>query len=207
MADTLEIFGTEFTNVTGFKATDNNSQTKAYLRPQGTKSITENGTGIDVTEYATADVSVAGWTLLASEEFTVNTTSTSNTSVGDITLNLTDYNDPQTVLWVHIRDKAGMRSGYHYGSDTIFFHYQLASGTTSSVTTRPVVNFKASSATAYAAAASAYGVYAYRLYYSEANHYVQIYSRYNSSTTGPINGTFKCDVYKLSMPSGVTLFE
>lgn len=30
MADTLEIFGTEFTGVTGFKATDNNGQTKTY---------------------------------------------------------------------------------------------------------------------------------------------------------------------------------
>lgn len=32
----------------------------AYIRPQGTKSITQNGTGIDVAEYATVDVSVSG---------------------------------------------------------------------------------------------------------------------------------------------------
>lgn len=60
MADTLEIFGTEFTNVAGFKATDSNSQTKTYVRPQGTKSITENGTGIDVASYASVDVAVGG---------------------------------------------------------------------------------------------------------------------------------------------------
>lgn len=58
--DTLEIFGTEFTNVTGIKATDDQSGTKVYIRPQGTKSITQNGTGIDVTEYASVDVSVSG---------------------------------------------------------------------------------------------------------------------------------------------------
>ena len=68
MTDTLEIFGTEYTGVAGFKATDDNSQTKTYIRPQGTKSITENGTGIDVSEYAAVDVSVSG-----GEEVTIST--------------------------------------------------------------------------------------------------------------------------------------
>ena len=58
--DTLEIFGDEFTGVTGIKATDDNGQTKVYIRPQGTKSISANGTGIDVTDYASVDVSVSG---------------------------------------------------------------------------------------------------------------------------------------------------
>lgn len=58
MADTLEIFGVEYTNVTGIKATDDQSGTKVYIRPQGTKNITQNGSGIDVTEYASVDVSV-----------------------------------------------------------------------------------------------------------------------------------------------------
>ena len=57
--DTLEIFGDEFTNVAGIKATDDNNQTKTYIRPQGTKSISANGTGIDVTAYASVDVSVS----------------------------------------------------------------------------------------------------------------------------------------------------
>ena len=56
--DTLEIFGTEYTGVTGIKATDDQSGTKVYIRPQGTKSIAANGTGIDVAEYASVDVNV-----------------------------------------------------------------------------------------------------------------------------------------------------
>lgn len=60
--DTLEVFGTEYTGVAGFKATDDNSQTKTYIRPQGTISITNNGTGIDVSSYASADVAVSGGT-------------------------------------------------------------------------------------------------------------------------------------------------
>ena len=59
MTDTLEVFGTEFTGVAGIKATDDNGQIKTYIRPQGTKSISANGTGIDVTEYAAVDVAVS----------------------------------------------------------------------------------------------------------------------------------------------------
>ena len=39
MTDTLEIFGTEYSGVTGIKATDDNDNIKTYIRPQGTKSI------------------------------------------------------------------------------------------------------------------------------------------------------------------------
>ena len=60
MADTLEIFGTEYTNVTGIKATDDNGNVLSYIRPQGAISITENGNNIDVSQYATANVSVSG---------------------------------------------------------------------------------------------------------------------------------------------------
>ena len=60
MADTLELFGTEYTNVTGIKAYDDNGNILTYIRPQGTKSITENGNNIDVSQYATANVNVSG---------------------------------------------------------------------------------------------------------------------------------------------------
>lgn len=56
--DTLEIFGTEYTGVTGVKATDSNNQTKTYIRPQGTVSITSSGT-TDVTAYASVSVPTA----------------------------------------------------------------------------------------------------------------------------------------------------
>lgn len=70
--DTLEIFGTEYTGVTGIKATDDQSGTKVYIRPVGTKSITQNGTGIDVTGYASVDVSVSGGTPRTSTDLVVS---------------------------------------------------------------------------------------------------------------------------------------
>ena len=57
--DTLQIFGISYSGVTGIKATDSNNTVQTYIRPQGTKSITQNGTGIDVTGYASVDVSVS----------------------------------------------------------------------------------------------------------------------------------------------------
>lgn len=59
MSDTLEVFSVTYTGVNGIKAYDDNGQLKTYVRPQGTKTITQNGTGIDVAEYASVDVSVS----------------------------------------------------------------------------------------------------------------------------------------------------
>ena len=57
--DTLEIFGTEYTGVIGVKATDSNNQTKTYIRPQGSQTITTNDT-YDVTALESVVVSVSG---------------------------------------------------------------------------------------------------------------------------------------------------
>ena len=43
MSDTLEIFGQEYTNVTGFKAKNDGGVTLAYVRPQGKLTINQNG--------------------------------------------------------------------------------------------------------------------------------------------------------------------
>lgn len=58
MPDSLSMFGLEYTNVAGFKAKDLSDNTLTFVRPQGTKTISTNGTGIDVSAYAAVDVSV-----------------------------------------------------------------------------------------------------------------------------------------------------
>ena len=58
MTDSLTVFGTDYTNVTGIKAKGTGNGTLTYVRPQGTKSITANGTGIDVAAYESVDVAV-----------------------------------------------------------------------------------------------------------------------------------------------------
>lgn len=58
MSDNLTIFGEDFTGVTGIKAKGTGNGILTYIRPSGTKSITANGTGIDVAAYSTIDVNV-----------------------------------------------------------------------------------------------------------------------------------------------------
>ena len=76
--DTLEIFGTEYTGVTGVKATDSNNQTKTYIRPQGTVTISSSG-NTDVTAYATASVSSGSAGTPTATKGTVNNHSVSVT--------------------------------------------------------------------------------------------------------------------------------
>lgn len=114
MADTLEIFGTEFTNVAGFKATDSNSQTKTYVRPQGTKSITENGTGIDVSTYAAVDVAVSSGSSKNTQvvQGTTRTTSSTLTAIGaEMTVSKTGTYD---VYWSAFRSSTS--GSYTFGS-------------------------------------------------------------------------------------------
>lgn len=49
--DTLEVFGREYTNVKGFKATDDNGNTKVYIRPQGIYTVTGAAPSTDISEY------------------------------------------------------------------------------------------------------------------------------------------------------------
>lgn len=60
MSDTLKIFGVNYFEATGIKADDGNGNTLTFIRPTGTKSISANGTGIDITNYASVDVNVGG---------------------------------------------------------------------------------------------------------------------------------------------------
>ena len=69
MSDTLECFGVEYTNVAGFKATDDNDNVLTYIRPQGNKAITANGTDIDVAAFATASVAVPESTFVITVAF------------------------------------------------------------------------------------------------------------------------------------------
>ena len=60
MSDNVTVFDVDYTGVTGIKCKGTGNGTLTYIRPQGTKSITQNGTGIDVAQYANVDVSVSG---------------------------------------------------------------------------------------------------------------------------------------------------
>lgn len=59
MADTLVIYGNEWSGVTAIKATDVNDNVVAFIHPVGTLTISQNGI-VDVSSYANVDIQVSG---------------------------------------------------------------------------------------------------------------------------------------------------
>lgn len=143
----------------------------------------------------------SSWELMGSKELTISTTSTSNTNQGDITCSGAYTKD--AVIWVRVRDKAGKKAGYMFGTDTLFFNANNANGSTSTFSTKITNVIRYSTSSQWACYTGNYGVYGYSI--SSAGK-ILIYSRYNSTNTLTINGTYVIEVYKLSLPSGKTIF-
>lgn len=142
------------------------------------------------------------WTKLASQENSVNTTSTTAASAFTIALGSAYYTKDK-IIWVHIRDKAGKRAGYFYGSDAFFLNYYKADGLTTTLSVPAVVIFRYTTSSALAATAGQYGVYGYSI---NSSGTLTVRRRYNSSYSLTINGTYVTNVYALDPPSGITLF-
>lgn len=62
MSESLKVCGQIYTDVTGIKAKDTNGITQIYIKPEGTLSISANGTK-DVTNYAAVNVNIPTSTL------------------------------------------------------------------------------------------------------------------------------------------------
>lgn len=134
----------------------------------------------------------SSFTLLYSAEVSVNTSSTSSTLVSTITTGVT-FETGKTYL-VSIRDKAGKRNGYFYGSNELFIANTLTSST--------IINhmcFGYNSSGNLVNVSSGNGVYNNRYYCGSNMGNIEIYSKYNSSY-GTIDGTFTVKLYEVNMP-------
>lgn len=153
-----------------------------------------------------ASISGPSYTKLGETTLTVNTTSTSATSAGSLNLGSTAVNAGK-ILYVRIRDTAGKRAGYFYGSDCFLFNYQKANGSTSAYTyiARMIIRYDSNSKFQVynPSTTTGYGVYAYSLTNAGV---LNIYKRYNSSYSLTVDGTFKIEAYFLDTPDGVSPF-
>lgn len=144
----------------------------------------------------------SNWTLIKSGTLTVNTTSTSAGSAGTIECGSGAWTSDD-IIWVHIRGQSGKRNGYFYGSDAIFANYRAKNGSTSSDSVPAIQYIRVNSDGTYTCATGSYGVYAYSI---SSGGTLTVRRRYNSTNTLTINDKFDISVYKLTMPTGVTLF-
>lgn len=143
----------------------------------------------------------SAWTKVAETTYQVSTTSTSTQTVATWATGHSEIWTDEKFVYVRIRDTAGKRAGYFYGSDQ-FFVVHLTTATSTTVGSRFSLRYTSSGN--YNATTSAYGVYADALY---PNGSIRIRSRYNSTSSLTINGTYKVEVYLLDPAGGVPIFE
>lgn len=150
----------------------------------------------------------SSYTKIGEITLTVSATNTSATAISGGTFTNSSLYTADSIVYVRVRDTAGKRAGYFYGSDSWFLNYQKANGGTSTLTygCRAVTRFSTSSQFGVYtnATTSGYGVYPYDI---NSSGRVRMYQRYNSNYTLTINGTYKCEFYLLDTPDGVTPFQ
>ena len=172
------------------------------LHPHGQ----EDYDGLSKVTVAAVAPTASSYTLLGSHEFTVSTTSTSAASVGTFTVPTTVWTKDKAI-YVCIRDKAGKRAGYFYGTDNWFINLNVQTGSTSAFTAglRYIRRYSSSSVFGQTQTSSTtgYGVYAYSI---AKNGTIAVYSRYNSTYSLTINGTYVVEVYTLDLPGGTSPF-
>lgn len=198
--------------ITGSTKTGTAVSVSASELVSGSQTLTENDT-YDVTNLASVVVNVAssassGWTKVAETSYSISTTGTSAATHATWSTGHSELWTGNKWIYVRIRDTAGKRDGYFYGSDQFFYNMTLANGSSgSSITTALRLYTRCSGSTLTATATSGtsgYGVYADTLY---SDGRIRIRKRYNSSSSLTINGTFKVEVYLLDPADSTQIFE
>lgn len=172
-----------------------------YIIPTGTKSISENGTGIDVSQYAAVDVAVSSsggssYTLIHSTEMEVSHNSGTATSVGQVVIPGTEPLD-NSFLYVKIRDKAGKRNGYYWGNDCFISGFKGSCAVVHSITNTGAVNTYGET--------NLYGLYPASL--NLTNRRFDIKAKYGSTYSRTIDGTYTIEVYLLDYAPGGNPFS
>ena len=148
------------------------------------------------------------YTLLATQEFTTSTTSTSNTSIGTMTIE--GISDANAIIYIRVRDKAGKRTGHFYGSDSFFLNTNKAnSSTTAQSTALRYIHSCDTSGNWYGysgATGAGYGVFPGTIINNNTNS-LTMYTKYNGTYSKTIDGTYTVEVYKLTYPDNVSPFD
>lgn len=160
---------------------------------------------MEVAEQVVVNPPATVYTKLVETEVAASTTSTTVTTIKEI--DIAPASDAWTsayMIYIRIRDKAGKRNGYFYGSDAIFSNPHPANGSSTTAFAAPARNtYMCDSNGNYTQNVSANGVFPYDI---NSSGRIRIASRYNATSSLTINGTYKIEVYALPYPDNVSPF-
>lgn len=164
----------------------------------------EQSFDVEVAEQIVVNPPATVYVKLAEKEFTVNTENTTAVQIGTITIDPpSDVFTADYYIFVKIRDKAGKRAGYFLGSDTIYPNAMAANGSTTSTNVAGRLLYSYTANSEFASASSAYGIYPNLITSAGA---ITIYSRYHSTYSLTLNGTYKVEVFALKYPDNISPF-
>lgn len=155
----------------------------------------------------TASSGSSAWTKVAETSYQVSTTETGSREVATWTTGHSEIWTSSKWVYVRIRDTAGKRNGYFYGSDQFFFNLipiNGQQGISTNTSMRTCIRYSNNVFnTITTIDASGYGVFADQISSSGG---IRIKRRYNGTNSLTINGTYKVEVYLLDPPTGAPIF-
>ena len=204
-----------FTDVTDTTAVAGDVvQGKYFYLANGTKvEGTATSSGGSVTQDANGYIILpsagggggSSYTLLGTEELTVSTTSTSTIDIADSEMSMQRASHTAKMLYIQVRDKAGKRNGYFYGSDT--YWRQPVSGSALNDYRQQSVYVTNSSGAVVVSSTSQYGVFPTSPpTFSSGTVTITMRARYNSSYSTTVDGTYVVKVYDLGWPNDESPF-
>jgi hypothetical protein len=171
------------------------AQTKIFFGADGEQKI------------GTSSGGESSWTKLAEQDITVSTSSTSETQVGGFpNLAASAVWTSAKMIYVRVRDKAGKRNGYFYGSDTFYSNPNPANGSTTALTAKVCIAYKVPDTGLTAIYVSPVGVYGSDISVSNNLAALNIKSKYGRASSLTIDGTYHVEVYTLEWPDNVSPF-
>lgn len=150
----------------------------------------------------------SSWTKVCEKSYQINAT---NTSAATVETWATGHSEIWTYakwVYVRVRDTAGKRNGYFYGTDTFFANLYCVNDSYTEPCNNGIMTEiwrynNGEYGYRYGYVTTGYGVYVDGFY---KNGNIRVRQRYNSTYSLTINSTYKIEVYLLDPAGGVPIF-